>query len=83
MAFIKKGVKNLEDNRKTLKELEEEWSAETAQYGYEIYRPTNAKCSKCGHQLYINDSVTLTCYPPMYQYICKDCGNVENSFVHL
>ena len=73
----------MEDNRKTLKELEKEYNEETIQYDYNVYRPTNAKCSKCGHQLYINDTVVLTSYPPMYQYMCKDCGNIENSFIHL
>ncbi len=68
---------------KTLKEIEAESTDNGFFESYNWYRPVNAKCSKCGGQLYINDSVVLTSYPPQYQYYCKDCGNVENSRIRL
>ena len=70
---------------KTLKEIEAERVQESWEYyeNYNWYRKVNAKCSKCGSQLYIDDSVVLTSYPPMYQYYCKECGNVETSHIRL
>lgn len=68
---------------KTLKEIEEERINQDFFEPHNLFRPVNAKCSKCGSQLYINDSVVLTSYPPQYQYYCKDCGNVETSTIKL
>lgn len=65
---------------KTLKEIEAERGDKDF---FESYRPVNAKCSKCGAQLYINDGVVLTSYPPKYQYYCKACDNVETSRIRL
>ena len=68
---------------KTLKEIElERFNADHFD-GYTWYKPVDAACSKCGSQLYINDMVVLTSYPPQYQYICKECGNVETSTIRL
>lgn len=68
---------------KTLKEIEAERNDQDFFEYYTWYRPVNAKCSKCGEQLYIDDSVVLTSYPPQYQYYCKACGNVETSRIRL
>ena len=68
---------------KTLREIEAERINQDFFESYNCYRPVNAKCSKCGAQLYINDSVVLTSYPPQYQYYCKACGNVETSAIRL
>lgn len=69
---------------KTLKEIEAKRINQDFFDNYNnSYRPVNAKCSKCGAQLYINDSVVLTSYPPQYQYYCKACGNVETSMIRV
>lgn len=68
---------------KTLKEIEEERINQDFFENYNQFKPVDAKCSKCGGQLYINDSVVLTSYPPQYQYYCKVCGNVETSMISL
>ena len=68
---------------KTLKEIEAERKSQDWFENYNWFRPVNAKCSKCGSQLYIDDSIVLTSYPPMYQYYCKECGNVETSHIRL
>lgn len=83
---VKKGIE-VEMNKKTLRELEKEKLYEsgtnTKTLTADDYSPVNAVCSKCGGQLYINNTLVLTTYPPKYQYYCKDCGNVEASFLHL
>lgn len=66
---------------KTLKELEQESSSIFE--GYEEYKPVNAKCEVCGGQLYINNSIILTSYPPMFQYKCSKCGHIELSTLRL
>lgn len=68
---------------KTLKEIEAERKNQDFFEYYNWYRPVNARCSKCGAQLYIDDSVVLTTYPPKYQYYCKACGNSETSSIRL
>ena len=72
---------------KTLKQLEHEklydLGTSTKTLTPEDYSPVNAVCSNCGGQLYINNTLVLTSYPPQFQYYCKDCGNIEVSFLHL
>lgn len=72
---------------KTLKQIEAEKLYEcgntTKNTTLETYSPVDAVCSKCGGQLYINNTLVLTSYPPMFQYCCKDCGNIELSSLHL
>ena len=70
-------------DRKTLKQIEEDRSNKDHWDNYSWYKPVDAACSKCGGQLYINDSVILTSYPPQYQYVCQTCGNVETSHIQL
>lgn len=65
---------------KTLKELEEIYSPVTFQ---EQWVKVNAKCSKCGGQLWKNNWLVLTSCPEKYSYKCEDCGNVETSILDL
>lgn len=37
-------------------------------------------CKKCGEKVYIDASVVYTSIPPMYQYKCSKCGNVDYVF---
>lgn len=67
---------------KTLQELEKN-NYEANYYSMQGYIPVEAKCNKCGHQLYKNKLIVLTSYPPMFQYWCPYCGNVETSILNL
>lgn len=33
------------------------------------------KCSKCGEELIVDDSVVLTSYPSKYKAWCENCGD--------
>lgn len=72
---------------KTLKELEqinnEMYSPNEIIEGYEHYKRVDAACRNCGAPLYLNENVVLASYPPMYQYKCMECGNVECSRLHI
>lgn len=65
---------------KTLKEIELERYERPV---WSDYAPVAAKCEKCGGQLYKNNSMILTTYPPQHQYVCSICKNVETSYVNL
>ena len=39
-------------------------------------------CKECGEKAYIDASVVYTSNPPMYQYKCSKCGNVDYVFCH-
>ena len=65
---------------KTLKELETIYKPIKFQ---EQWVKVNAKCSKCGGQLYKNNYLVLTSWPEQHQYKCEDCGNVETSILDL
>lgn len=68
---------------KTLAEIEALRDNKDYSDFYSWYKPVQASCSKCGGQLYMNDSIVLASYPPQYQYVCQSCGNVETSHIRL
>ena len=39
-------------------------------------------CKECGEKAYIDASVVYTSNPPMYQYKCSKCGNVDYVFCY-
>ena len=49
-------------------------------YGMTNYKKTQIECPKCGELLLMRTDMVLTSYPPQYQYVCKTCGWVGNSY---
>ena len=45
----------------------------------EIYREIEV-CSECGEPMEIEEHYVLTTWPPQYQWKCKNCNKVINSF---
>ena len=39
-------------------------------------------CKECGEKAYVDTSVIYTSNPPMYQYRCSKCGNIDYVFCH-
>lgn len=39
-------------------------------------------CKECGEKAYVDASMVYVSIPPMYQYKCPKCGNVDYVFCH-
>lgn len=67
------------NNYPTLKEIEEKGCF----YLPGGLVPVEAKCEKCGGQLFRDPTVSVSTYPPSYFYYCSKCGNNESSTLCL
>jgi len=45
-------------------------------------KKTDIDCPDCGKKVYMRTDITLTTYPPQYQYECE-CGWIGYSFVKV
>ena len=37
-------------------------------------------CEKCGEKMLLIEGVVCTSNPPMFQFVCPKCGNIQYSF---
>lgn len=48
----------------------EEFTAQQKLTEHGRYQQINVECPKCGHFIFKDCQMTLTCYPPQYRYVC-------------